>query len=54
LIYGFAIPMHFFPIVVWNTIKPIFIRKWFSKRSLRSSEMDHFFSISSFRITINR
>lgn len=27
LIYGFAIPMHFFPIVVWNTIKPIFIRK---------------------------
>lgn len=27
LIYGFAIPMHFFPIVVWNTIKPIFIKK---------------------------
>ena len=27
LIYGFAIPMHFFPIIVWNTIKPIFIRK---------------------------
>ena len=27
LIYGFAIPMHFFQIVVWNTIKPIFIRK---------------------------
>jgi len=27
LIYGFAIPMHFFPIIVWNTLKPIFIKK---------------------------
>jgi len=26
LIYGFAIPMHFFPIIVWNTLKPIFIK----------------------------
>jgi len=27
LVYGFAIPMHFFPIVVWNTLKPLFIKK---------------------------
>lgn len=26
LIYGFAIPMHFFPFVVWYTLKPLFIK----------------------------
>lgn len=26
LIYGYAIPMHFFPFVAWYTLKPIFIR----------------------------
>lgn len=27
LIYGYAIPMHFFPYVAWYTLKPIFLRK---------------------------
>lgn len=27
LIYGFAIPMHFFPFMVWFSLKPFFIRK---------------------------
>lgn len=26
LIYGYAIPMHFFPFVAWYTFKPIFIK----------------------------
>ena len=26
LIYGFAIPMHFFPFVVWYTLKPLFVK----------------------------
>ena len=26
LIYGYAIPMHFFPYVAWYTLKPIFIK----------------------------
>ncbi len=27
LIYGMAIPMHFFPVVVWQTLKPLFVVK---------------------------
>lgn len=26
LIYGYAIPMHFFPYLAWYTLKPIFIK----------------------------
>jgi hypothetical protein len=26
LIYGFAIPMHFFPFITWYVLKPIFIK----------------------------
>lgn len=27
LIYGFAIPMHFFPFMIWFSLKPIFLAK---------------------------
>jgi hypothetical protein len=27
LIFGYAIPMHFFPFMVWFALKPLFIRK---------------------------
>ena len=27
LIYGFAIPMHFFPFMIWFSLKPMFIKK---------------------------
>ena len=27
LIFGYAIPMHFFPFMVWYALKPLFIRK---------------------------
>jgi len=27
LIYGMAIPMHFFPIIVWQTLKPLFVKR---------------------------
>ena len=28
LIFGYAIPMHFFPFMVWYALKPLFTRKW--------------------------
>lgn len=27
LIFGYAIPMHFFPFMVWYALKPLFVRK---------------------------